>query len=299
MFNRIGPGDQAAAAATEDDHLALLGLLNSSTACFWMKQVFHNKGSSVDQHGAVTNDGHVRELLEFDANQTETASPSSRVARPPTSSHDLADASDGQHPASVLPAARETCPVTAIAESKMAEVWPKSIDPLAAQMISLQEELDWQCYRLYGLIEDDLTQSRKAAKEDANESDANLPAAAAASAWAAGLRDRDGSQDGGRRAARRPGSSGTASTPITELPADWPDDYRKLVERRIELIESDPNIRLIEQPEYKRRWNTEPWESQLERALARLAARPPRIVLRLRRPDERRGKPTARLRHGD
>jgi hypothetical protein len=26
--------------ATEDDHLALLGLLNSSTACFWMKQVF-------------------------------------------------------------------------------------------------------------------------------------------------------------------------------------------------------------------------------------------------------------------
>ena len=57
------------------------------------------------------------------------------------------------------------------------------------------------------------------------------------------------------------------STPITELPADWPDDYRKLVERRIALIETNPNIRLIEQPEYKRRWNTESWESQLERAL--------------------------------
>ena len=57
------------------------------------------------------------------------------------------------------------------------------------------------------------------------------------------------------------------STPITELPTDWPDDYRQLVERRIALIEHDPNIRLIEQPEYKRRWNTEPWESQLERAL--------------------------------
>ena len=24
-------------------------------------------------------------------------------------------------------------------------------------MIALQEELDWECYRLYGLIEDDLT----------------------------------------------------------------------------------------------------------------------------------------------
>ena len=27
-------------SATEDDHLALLGYLNSSAACFWMKQVF-------------------------------------------------------------------------------------------------------------------------------------------------------------------------------------------------------------------------------------------------------------------
>ena len=57
------------------------------------------------------------------------------------------------------------------------------------------------------------------------------------------------------------------STPITEIPAEWPDDYKRLVERRIELIETDRNIGLIEQPEYKRRWNTEPWESQLERAL--------------------------------
>ena len=47
------------------------------------------------------------------------------------------------------------------------------------------------------------------------------------------------------------------STPITELPADWPEDYKRLVERRIELIETDRNIALIEQPEYKRRWNTD------------------------------------------
>jgi hypothetical protein len=35
----------------------------------------------------------------------------------------------------------------------------------------------------------------------------------------------------------------------------------------VEVIAIDRNIALIEQPEYKRRWNTEPWESQLERAL--------------------------------
>ena len=57
------------------------------------------------------------------------------------------------------------------------------------------------------------------------------------------------------------------SSPIIELPRDWPSDYRALVERRIELIENDLNIGLIEQPDNKRRWNTEPWRSQVERAL--------------------------------
>ena len=38
------------------------------------------------------------------------------------------------------------------------------------------------------------------------------------------------------------------STPITEIPDDWPQDHRKLVERRIELIETDSNIGLIERP---------------------------------------------------
>ena len=32
-------------SATEDDYLALLGVLNSSTACFWLKQVSHDKGN--------------------------------------------------------------------------------------------------------------------------------------------------------------------------------------------------------------------------------------------------------------
>jgi hypothetical protein len=50
------------------------------------------------------------------------------------------------------------------------------------------------------------------------------------------------------------------STPITEFPADWPDDYRKVVERRIALIESNRNIGLIERLECKRRWQSEPWE---------------------------------------
>ena len=45
VFKQSAPIIKLPADATEDDHLALLGLLNSSTACFWMKQVIHDKGA--------------------------------------------------------------------------------------------------------------------------------------------------------------------------------------------------------------------------------------------------------------
>lgn len=57
------------------------------------------------------------------------------------------------------------------------------------------------------------------------------------------------------------------STPITELPARWPHDYRRLVARRIELIEADLDIGLIEKPEHKRRWGAKPWDDQVRAAL--------------------------------
>ncbi|MCU0923358.1 MAG: BREX-2 system adenine-specific DNA-methyltransferase PglX, partial [Burkholderiaceae bacterium] len=67
------------------------------------------------------------------------------------------------------------------------------------------------------------------------------------------------------------------STPITEIPSHWPEDYRQVVQRRIDLIDPGPgqgraepnrNIALIERPEYKRRWNTPAWDD-LERTALR------------------------------
>lgn len=43
VFNRSAPVIKLPPNASEDDHLALLALLNSSTACFWMKQVSQQK----------------------------------------------------------------------------------------------------------------------------------------------------------------------------------------------------------------------------------------------------------------
>ena len=44
VFKRSAPVIKLPEGATEDEHLALLGVLNSSTACFWLKQNSHDKG---------------------------------------------------------------------------------------------------------------------------------------------------------------------------------------------------------------------------------------------------------------
>ena len=57
------------------------------------------------------------------------------------------------------------------------------------------------------------------------------------------------------------------ATPITELPDHWSEDYRVIVQRRIELIESNQFVALLERPEYKRRWNAESWHDQEQHVL--------------------------------
>src|SRR5262249_26980979 len=44
VFKQSAPVIKLSEDATEEEHLGLLGLLNSSTAASWMRQVFHDKG---------------------------------------------------------------------------------------------------------------------------------------------------------------------------------------------------------------------------------------------------------------
>jgi SAM-dependent methyltransferase len=250
VFNRSAPVIKLPSHATEEDHLALLGLLNSSTACFWMKQVFHNKGSTVDEKGARQTTVAFENFYEF----TGTG-----LQRFPVTSEkplDLAVRLDhlGQEWQKQLPsqlAARFPLPRTLLDAQK------DKAASLLGSMIALQEELDWRCYILYGITDQDLCY------RDATGQRLEPPTIAL-----------------GQRAfeivlARKVvvGELETTwferhgSTPITEIPAEWPEDYRRLVERRLEMIETNSNIALIEQPEYKRRWNTEPWEPRLEQVL--------------------------------
>jgi hypothetical protein len=243
VFNRSAPVIKLPADATEDDHLGLLGLLNSSTACFWMKQVFHCKGAQGINEGG--KEEKWEQFFEFDGTKVQQFP--LPALRPP----DLATRMD------VLATTRgESLPAEAVrrtvpnADGMLRH--RDATEQALAQMIALQEELDWQCYRLYGLLDDDLCSPR-----------AEVPSVKLGErAFEIVLARRIAAGEVETKWFERHGS-----TPITELPAHWPDDYRRLVERRVGAIESNANIALIEQPEYKRRWNTEPWQAQQERAL--------------------------------
>lgn len=244
MFKQSAPIIKLHADATEDDHLSLLGLLNSSTACFWMKQVSHCMGSTVDQRGARQRTDPFEDFYQFNGTQVGTIplagiTPLSLSRRLDQIAKELGELSTDH----VLNGWAKGNNLQGLIEESEAKA-----GRFRGLMLVLQEELDWQCYNLYGLLADDLCYTgddlpRLALGERAFE--IVLARSGAPTTWF----DRHG------------------STPISEIPAHWPAPYRALVERRIKLIETNKEIGLIEKPEYKRRWNTEPWAEQQERAL--------------------------------
>ena len=240
--------------ATEEDHLALLGLLNSSTACFWMKQICFNKGAGggtrVQSGRSPLGDEAWESHFEFAGTQLQSFPIAAEKPLDLTTTLDHLAQEWQTHLPEQL-AAHFPLSRAALAAHK------DQATTLLRRIIALQEELDWRCYTLYGVTDQNLCY------RDASGNQLDPPVIAL-----------------GQRAfeivmARQMAAGELETTwferhrsmPITELPGHWPDDYRRLVERRMALIESNQYINLIERPEYKRRWNTEPWEEQEKRAL--------------------------------
>ena len=242
VFNRTAPVIKVPAEATVEDHLGLLGVLNSSTACFWLKQVSQPRGGSVDAPWSRTFEFTGTKLQEFPL-----------PAELPLEWGRALD-SFAQELCEVLPA-------------EVLGSGPPSRDRLDAahsvyssirvRMIAAQEELDWQTYRLYGLTDDDLTLAGQS-QEASSEVLPGVLLGERAFEIVLARRVADGSED-------TAWFTRHGSTPTTDIPDRFPPAYRSLVQRRLEVIESNPSIRLLERPEFKRRWAAESWES-MERA---------------------------------
>ncbi|WP_219414052.1 BREX-2 system adenine-specific DNA-methyltransferase PglX [Pseudonocardia nigra] len=246
VFNRSAPVIKLPAGASEDDHLALLGVLNSSTACFWMKQVCHDKGNR-GEGGGITSAGWER-FYEFTGTKLEQFPlpadlPLDRACRLDALAQQLAATT----PDALAAEASPTRDRLAVARSE----WQR----LRTDMISEQEELDWDVYRRYGLLSD------AEAAEVLGDGSAE-PLHLGERAFEIVLARKMAAGQAETQWFARHGS-----TPVTELPAHWPAEYRRRVEARIALIEKRRDLALIERPECKRRWSTEPWEKQQERAL--------------------------------
>jgi hypothetical protein len=239
VFKQSAPVVKLPAGATEDDHLALLGLLNSSVACFWMKQVFHNKGGGTDSGkwqsdpAKIAYEFSATGLLDFPIPQpwssdvTELARRLDDLARRRSSA--LARA---------LPSI-DRVPTTPEILGAWVEDAKRTEDGVLNEQVLLQEELDWRCYRLYGLV-------REVPSLELDE-----------------LYRIGGIPIGARpfeilqaRAGRTLGVDGQPL--VSELPPDASPNLRDVWDARIRAIEGSPELALIENEAYKRRWLVTP-----------------------------------------
>ncbi|MGC4789210.1 BREX-2 system adenine-specific DNA-methyltransferase PglX [Micromonospora sp. DT178] len=246
-FNRSAPVIKLAEGASEDEHLRLLGILNSSTACFWLKQVSYPKGGDPlgDEGARVSAEGW-SDRYEFTGTKLQ------EFPLPSAYPLELSREIDGaaQRLATVTPAAVAGSGVPTRDRLDAASYeW----HAVRGTMICLQEELDWQVYSLYGLLDEDLT-----APESVRPPILQLGQRAFEIVLARKMRDEGLETQWFAR---------HGSTPITELPASWSAEYKAIVERRIAVIEGNRNIGLIERPECKRRWATEGWDAMQRKAL--------------------------------
>lgn len=235
VFNRTAPVIKLQSGASVGDHLRLLGPLNSAVGCFWIRQVTQEYPAPEPWAARHELDG--TKLKQFPI--------------PPGSSLGWAQRLDGSalEVSDLLPAAITGRQVPTRASLDAART---HLAAVRADMVATQEELDWRCLHLYGVTADDL--SLPAGKGPPIERGHRAFEIAMARRMAAGeLKTAWFKMRGG--------------TPTTEFPPHWPDGYKRLVERRMALIESDRFVGLVERAENKRPWNWEPWDDLEEQAL--------------------------------
>ena len=243
VFKNSAPVIKLKPGATEDEHLALLGVLNSSTALFYCRQVCHDKGTGGIGGGIASEYWEHRFVFNATAVGLVPMPVQSAATVPHASKLDACSAKMAEL-------------TTALSTGEMLsrEAFGDRSTEILAASIALQEELDWLVYRLYKLRDDSTLEWPSLETLPPVQFGERAFEIVMARKMAAGELQTTWFERHG-------------STPITEVPSHWPAAYRALVEARIHAIESDASIGMIEQPEFKRRWNHEEWKDTWRNAL--------------------------------
>ncbi len=254
VFKQTAPVIKLPKGTSEADHLVLLGLLNSAVACFWGRQVFFPKGGFADGKweerlewdGTKLKRFPIPSALDDDVQDDSRLLPGFQIVENLAKQIDsLAQSLAEQLPALVLEKLGDGNLVEHLNKAKL-----KSAN-LRSQMIALQEELDWQCYQTYGLLDEAIVYDGELPLVQAGERTFEIRLA------------RDLVDNGGSNA----WFTRHDLIQTTEIPSHWPEDYRVLIENRLTIMQSERFIKLIEKPEYKRRWLPLEWDKQEQMAL--------------------------------
>lgn len=232
-FKQTAPVIKLDAKATEDDHLNLIGVLNSSVASFWVRQVSYEKGGG-EEPWEWRYQLNATKLLAFPL-------PEDRAKKLATQIEETVRRRTNFMPSTILTTGSSEELTEARSE------WER----LGRELVWLQEELDWRMYTAYDLTDSSL------APDFSEVLDITPSQRAFEIQIARELRSGETETTWFTRHRR---------TPVTELCSDWPGWYRDLVERRLAATAESRELRLLEQPEHKRRWAGAGWDELLSDA---------------------------------
>ena len=242
IFNRTAPIIKLPETASEDEHLALLGYLNSSTACFWMKQSFFDKGNRGGERGTPAESWD--RFFEFDGTKLNA------IPVPITSDRVVALArlldEAGRRWGETAP---ERVLVPQLAPAAIAVTLDAARDArlaLEGKIRWLQEELDWAIYSVFQ-VPTKLSQVPESLDNTPQRSRGTRPSDRlyAAQVLAGAETERFFSL------CDLPPADGVARLPIDTRDSE-----------RLELIACSHDLQLIETPAYKRtfREGHRPWD---------------------------------------
>ena len=232
VFKQTAPIIKLDPGGSEVEYLPLLGLLNSSIVCFWMKQVSHQKqmtggdGVRIEHRSKVPYQFSGTALKKlpmpsifYDDHFKLQLTMLAKMAQ------EMADGYSSISAARVL----EECLVNG---RPIRDAWSVALqerEGYRSRLTLLQEELDWWLYYAYGLCDKSLVPD--------------------VSPWL-----NRGINPGERPFEILFQSSDEGYAIPSDIPLDWPDGMRQIWRERIESIKNNQWLKIVEDPHYKRRW---------------------------------------------
>jgi uncharacterized protein DUF7008/Eco57I restriction-modification methylase len=226
VFNRTAPIIKLREGATEDEHLALLAYLNSSTVAFYFRQIGHSKGSQGVNEGMKSEQWE--QFLEYSGTLVSMI-PLPRgwqsLSRLGRLASDLALERAGARPTAL--------PNESLASERALLAAREKERRALTKMVAVQENLDAAVYRLWGLQADAAWDERSQIELGQRRFEIELRRSSPTTRWF--------SLNGYQRPELRAGDVG--------------------------LEGLSQELKLIEQPEHKRRWSLCDWQNELESTL--------------------------------